>query len=97
MKTNRTQGIKLIPVSVGGQTAQINLSSLDMNARAVHHGEFQGTKVNSAASLAFGDSQVIWPNANKTGVAVSIENAAFGVLATDFLTAQGFTVTPPAP
>ena len=94
---NRGKGIKLIPVSVKGQPVQINLSSLDMDARTVHHGDFKGIKVNSAASLSFGDSQVIWPEAKKTGVAMSIENPAFGVLAIDFLTSHGFTVSKSAP
>lgn len=87
-----TQARKLVPALIGGLAVAIDLNSVDKGKREIHHGEFNGTKVNSPATLEIGDSIGIWPEADKS-THFTMSQAGFGVTAIDFLEKHGYTVT----
>lgn len=94
MNTKQTQQLrtKLILANVNGIAIQMNAASIDLGERTLHHGEYKGVKVKSPASCQIGETLVFWPDAKKPFV-VSMNKADFGVLATQFLQAEGHTVT----
>lgn len=83
---------KLVPAMIGGLAVAVDLNSIDKSKREIHHGEFNGTKVNSPATLEIGDSIGIWPEADKKAH-FTMTQAGFGVTAIDFLEKHGYTVT----
>ena len=85
-------GIKLLSVMVNGAAAKIAPSTISSGARTLHHGEYQGVKVNSPASCKFGDSVILWPEAGKSE-AVSMSKAAAAVFCKQYLESEGHTVT----
>jgi len=84
---------KMIPLSISGAVLMASLASIDKNQRTVHHGEFEGTKVNSPATLQIGDSVIYWPDADKPDLAVTTDDAAFSLMAKQRLESKGYTVT----
>ena len=90
-KQMRTTPAKLVPVTINGATVLINPASINKAERTVHHGEFNGVKVNSPATFEAGDSMIIWADADKPAV-ITMSKAALGVLATQYLEKSGYTV-----
>lgn len=88
MKNRTFSNGKLVPVSIGGITIRVDPTSIGKDNRTPHHGEFKGVKVNSPETFQIGDSVILWPEAGKP-LAISIGKAALGVLATQFLQAEG--------
>lgn len=91
MKKQQGSGIRLIPVSINGTLVKIDPSSIGREKRTIHHGEFKGMQVNSPETYQIGESVVLWPEAGKP-FAVAMSKAALGVLSTEFLKSEGFTV-----
>lgn len=95
---NRTRSSTLalaIVASASGTPIKGDLNSIPTAYRKTVHGEFKGEKVNSPSIADLGGSVAIWPDANEKTV-FQMGKAELGVLATDFLQSQGFTVTPAA-
>ena len=82
----------LLSVLIAGAAVRIDPASIPKENRKVFHGEFKGTQVNSPATYEIGESVILWPDASKS-FAVSMPKADMGVLATQFLKAEGFNVT----
>ncbi|TSA44094.1 hypothetical protein D4R49_00735 [bacterium] len=91
-KKQRFAGIKLVPVSINGLTVPINLAAIDKNARTVHHGEFEGKKVNSPATLKIGDSVAIWADTDKQP-AITMSQPAMGLMCQQYLESEGYAVS----
>lgn len=93
MNKQNKRSIKLVPAVLNGSVAMIALASLASNPnRVVHHGQFEGKQVNSPATLEIGDTVVVWPEAERKDIAVTIKKADFGLLAKQHLESQGYTV-----
>lgn len=84
---------KLVPALINGLTVLISLAAVDKTKRTVHHGEFEGEKVNSPATLQIGDSVAIWPEADNKNVAITIPKPAMGLMCQQYLESAGYTVT----
>jgi len=91
MNKQRHERITLVTILVNGKPIKVNPNSIRREDRQVLHGEYKGTSVNSPAIYPVGESVIFWPHADKP-FAVAMTKADLGVLSTEFLKSEGFTV-----
>jgi hypothetical protein len=82
----------LLLAAISGTLVRIDPKSISDDQRTLHHGEFEGVKVNSPATCQIGNSVIFWPDSRKS-TAVSTSEAGFGLTAKNFLESKGYTVT----
>lgn len=81
----------LLTILVNGIPMKVDANSIRKQDRKVFHGEYKGKQVNSPAISLVGESAIIWPDASESD-AVAMTKADLGVLSTEFLKSEGFTV-----
>ncbi len=84
----------MVALTIEGKRFIADANSFDKSARTVHHGEFQGVKVDSPATLEIGGNVIAWPD-NSEPAAVAFTEAAYGVAAIGYLKLKGGTVKMP--